>query len=270
MSYRHRKHGASKAQVDVVVTTAGRFDCLKDCLNALENQIDHNLFIIDNASDAEQRIQNQEIFEGVSSKRLQQNIGFPAAANEGARMGSAPLILFLSDDVVLFEGTLERMVKRMDEPSIGVVGAKLLFPPTSTSPIRPAGQVQHVGLSVNIRGEVIHPLVGWNPDNPKTQKSRDVFAVTGACYMIRRPLFSRAGGFNAKYGKGTFEDCHLSCDVRKMGFRVFIDTDCQAYHYVGATAEKRNEGFPLQNNGMLFKAEWMPQGYMVWDEHLFW
>lgn len=265
---RNRKHGASKPVVDVVVTTAGRFDCLRDCLEALDEQTD-SIFIIDNASDAEQRIQNQELFEGRQSKRLQQNVGFPAAANEGARMGSAPLILFCSDDVVLHEGTLERMVRRMDDPSIGVCGAKLIFPPTSTSQIRPAGKVQHIGLGVNIRGEVIHPLIGWSPDNPRTCVSREVFAVTGALYLIRRSLFSKIGGFDLRYGKGTFEDCHLSCAVRKLGSRVFIDAEAKAYHYVGATSEKRQESFPLQDNAMIFRAAWMSTGLMSWDEFLF-
>lgn len=265
---RNRKHGV-KSPVDVVVTTAGRFDCLKTCLEALDKQTD-SIYIIDNASDPEQRIANQSLFDGRQSKRLQQNIGFPAAANEGARMGSAPLILFCSDDVVLHDGTLEKMVRRMDETTIGVCGAKLLFPPTSTSPIRPAGKVQHVGLAVNIRGEIIHPLVGWSPDNPKTCISRDVFAVTGALFVIRRSLFSKVGGFDLRYGKGTFEDCHLSCAVRQMGFRVFIDTEATAFHYVGATAEKRQENFPLQNNGMVFKSHWMNTPFMQWDEFSFW
>lgn len=268
---KNRKHRAShKPEVDVVVTTAGRFDLLKDCLEALDNQeANFSLSIIDNASDAEQRIANQGLFEGRNSKRLQQNIGFPGASNEGARMGSAPLILFLSDDVVLQEGALEKLVRRMDDTTIGICGAKLLFPPTSTSPIRPAGKVQHVGLAVNIRGEIIHPLVGWSPDNPKTQVSRDVFAVTGACFMIRRSLFSKANGFDLRYGKGTFEDVHLSCTVRQLGHRVFIDTDCIAHHYVGATAEKRQENFPLQNNSLIFKSQWMRTPFMQWNEFEF-
>lgn len=269
---KNRKHRASspKPEVDVVVTTAGRFDLLKTCLEALDSQDSNfSLSIIDNASDAEQRIANQGLFDDRNTKRLQQNIGFPAASNEGARMGSAPLILFLSDDVVLQEGTLEKLVRRMDDQTIGICGAKLLFPPTSTSPIRPAGKVQHVGLAVNIRGEIIHPLVGWSPENPRTQVSRDVFAVTGACFMIRRNLFSKANGFDVRYGKGTYEDVHLSCFVRSIGFRVFIDTDALAHHYVGATVEKRQESFPLQNNGLIFKSQWMHTPFMKWDEYRF-
>lgn len=273
MSKRIRKHGVSSPILDVVVTTAGRFDCLRECLAALDKQdapFNLNLYIIDIASPAEERISNQDIFEGRQSKRLQQNVGFPSGANEGARMGSAPIILFLSDDVSLFEGALQKMIERMSDETIGVCGAKLIFPPNSTHPQRPAGKVQHVGLSLNIRGEITHPLVGWSADNPKTCKSREVLATTGACFMIRRSLFNKAGGFDLAYGLGTFEDAELCFKARSMGFRIFVDTEAKAYHYVGATVEKKQAGFPLAQNAMLFKSRWAGTPFFIWDDVSYW
>lgn len=270
MSKRNRSHKntrVSQSVVDVVITTAGRFDCLRDCLTALDKQtIHHNIFIVDIASDSNERKANQDIFEGRKSERLEQNVGFPAGANAGARKGASPLVLFLNDDVTLFDGALERMVRKMDDKTIGICGAKLLFPPTSTSPIRPAGKVQHVGLALNIRGEIIHPLVGWNADHPNASTSRDVFAATGACFMIRRNLFNKAGGFDQAYGLGTFEDVDLSLKIRAMGFRIFIEMDARGYHYTGASAEKKQIGFPLQKNAEIFRSRWGGTPYFLWDE----
>jgi GT2 family glycosyltransferase len=266
---RNRKHGVSPV-VDVVITTTGRFDMLRDCLAALDKQeIPHSTIIIDIASPAEERIANQEMFADRTTKRLQQNVGFPSGANEGARMGSAPLILFLGDDVTLFDGALEKMVRRMDDQTIGVCGAKLIFPLSSTSQIRPAGKVQHIGLALNIRGDIIHPLVGWNPDHPKTSIPREVLATTGACFMIRRSLFSKLGGFDLSFGIGTFEDVDLCFKARQAGFRIFVETEAKAYHYVGASAEKKQVAFPLQHNSMIFKSRWGGSPYMVWDEHTY-
>ena len=194
-----------KPLLDVVVTTAGRFDLLRECLDALENNhggIPIHTIVFDNGSDAEERLANNDIFEGrknFTTKRVSENIGFPRAANEGARMGKAPLILFLSDDVLVTENTINAMVKRMDDPKVGIVGAKLLFPEDSTDPRRPAGRIQHFGLSTNIRGDIFHIFVGWSANHPKVQKSREAFAVTGACYMIRRQLIKRANGIFEGY-----------------------------------------------------------------------
>lgn len=269
MSKRNRNKNTrvSSVVVDVVITTAGRFDCLRDCLAALDKQsVPHNVVIVDIASDPEERRANQAIFEGRRVERFEQNVGFAAGSNAGARKGGSPLILFLNDDVTLFEGALEKMIRRMDDQTIGICGAKLLFPPTSTSPIRPAGKIQHVGLALNIRGEIIHPLVGWSADHPNASQSRDVFAATGACFMIRRNLFNKAGGFDQAFGLGTFEDVDLSLKVRALGFRVFIEAESKGYHYAGASAEKKQIGFPMQQNNILFRSRWAGTPYFLWDE----
>lgn len=274
-----RKSAEAKfATLDIVVTTAGRFDMLKRCLEALakfRENINFNVFIIDNGSDPEERLQNDELFNWIrdqsfSIKRLQQNVGFPHAANEGARMGSAPLIMFLSDDVILQEGAIDTILGRFSDSTIGIVGIKLIFPPDSTSPIRPAGKVQHIGLALNIRGVPIHPLIGWDPSNPKTCISRDAWAVTGACLTVRRELFNKVNGFNSIYGKGTFEDVTLCLQVRSLGFRIVMDANAVGFHYVGATAEKLKESFPLNYNLMLFQSQFAQSGLMNWNEHEYW
>jgi O-antigen biosynthesis protein len=260
MSKRNRKHGV-KYEVDVVIVTGGRWDFLKDCLDALDNV---NIFVIDNASDAEERIQNASLFEDIQSKRLQQPLGYAAANNEGARMGSAPYILFLNDDCVLKEGAVEAMLESFRDPQVGIVGAKLTFPTTSTHPNRPAGKVQHVGLALNIRGEVIHPLVGWSPSNPKTCITREVWGVTGACLMTRRSIFSKLGGFETVYGMGTYEDADYCLKVRSAGFKVILNASAFGVHYTGATAEKKNVSFPLAYNSMQFKSRWLNSPLMSW------
>lgn len=258
---RKRKHSVS-SQVDVVIVTAGRWDFLKECLDALPDNV--NVYVIDNASDAEERISNNALFEGVTSKRLQQPLGFAAANNEGARMGSAPYILFLNDDCILNEGSIDRLMESFKEPQVGIVGAKLIFPSTSSHPNRPAGKVQHVGLALNIRGEVIHPLVGWSPDNPKTCVTREVWGVTGACLMIRRQLFSRVGGFDPVYGMGTYEDADLCLKARSSGYRIVLNASATGTHYAGATAEKKQTSFPLAFNSMTFKSRWLNSPLMSW------
>jgi GT2 family glycosyltransferase len=269
---RNKKHRASSAkpQVDVVIITGGRWDFLKQCLDALEKQtVPVNVILLDNACEAEERIQNQELFEGLTAKRLQKSLGFPAANNEAVRMGSAPLILFLNDDCILTENAIEKMLETMKDESVGVCGAKLLFPISSTDANRPAGKVQHVGMALNIRGDVTHPLVGWSANHPKCNVSREAFSVTGACLMTRRALFNQIGGFDASYGAGTFEDVQFCLQVKSLGKRIFVNCDALGYHYAGATAEKKKTGYPLQANSLTFKSRFQGSPFMQWDEWIF-
>lgn len=254
--------------VDVVVVTGGRFDMLEKCLTRLraETLVPINIHVVDNATPPDERKVHAELFEGLHVKRLPENMGFPPAGNAGAQMGKAPLILFVGDDVFLKDDAISQLVKAMEYQDVGVVGTKLLFPVDISNKIRPAGKVQHIGLAVTIRGDIIHPLMGWSPENPKTCISRDVFAVTGASMMVRRELFYKAGGFDTVYGKGTYEDAELCLRIRKLGYRIVINTEAQGYHYVGATAEKRQEAFPLQMNSIIFKSRWLNSGLMTWDQ----
>jgi GT2 family glycosyltransferase len=181
-------------------------------------------------------------------------------------MGSSPLVLFVSDDIFLHEGTIDVLLKRMDDPSIGLCGLKLLFPTDDTDPNRPAGKVQHVGHAINLRGEVVHPLIGWSANNPKCCVSRDVIAVTGACFIVRRKVFQAAGGFNDIYGRGYFEDIDLAFTIKSMGHRVFIDADAIATHGVAMTyiARKDDPKPDLNKNFGIFLQRW--QGKQIWDE----
>lgn len=287
MSNRHkpRKKGKMEPIIDIVVGTAGRFDMLEKCLDSVYREAQTNpvhLILVDNGSPLQEKVLNQHMFTYSPNKdpngnvqweslRLPENMGFPLSVNQGAIRGHAPLIMFLSDDVELQSGALDRVIRDMDDPEIGIVGIKLIFPPTSVSPIRPAGKVQHVGIALNIHADPIHPLVGWDANHPKTTITRkDISAVTGACFTIRRSLFQQAGGFSTEFGKGTYEDVDLCFRVRQMGKKIMMDADALAYHYVGATSEKRNEPFNLQQNNAIWKTKWMQSGLMQWDEHKWW
>lgn len=277
MSRKQKHQSNPKAILDVVITTGGRFDMLSKCLDALYKEAENtplSIYIIDNASPAEERIANESLFfprddsniVEFKSKRLQQSTGFPASNNDGARMGSAPLIMFLNDDVELHTGAIKEVLKSLDEPTIGTVGIKLLFSPYRNHPNYPQGKVQHIGLALNIRGDCIHPLIGWTPDNPKTKVSRDVIAVTGACLTVRRSIFNKVGGFSVEYGLGTWEDVDLCFKVRQQGFRVWVNCDATGYHYTNATVEKTKRGFPLQQNRMIFQTKWGESGLMAWSD----
>lgn len=253
--------------VDVVVVTAGRWDMLEKCLARLlaETLVQIKIYVVDNGSPSDERKIHEGLFDRVHVRTLPQNVGFPPAGNIGAKMGNSPLILFIGDDVVLKDDAISQLVESMKYEDVGVVGTKLIFPVDISNKIRPAGKVQHIGLAVNIRGDIIHPLIGWSPDNPKTCISRDVFAVTGASMMVRRNLFNKVGGFDTVFGTGYYEDVDLCLKIRKLGYRIVMNTNAQAYHYVGATFEKLGVATSMQMNSIIFKSRWLNSGLMTYD-----
>jgi GT2 family glycosyltransferase len=270
-----------KSAIDIVIVTGGRFDMLRKCLDAIYRDAESvplSVTLIDNKTDAEEYRENDALFFrredskvlGWYVKHLKQEAGYSVANDEGARVGSAPLIMFLNDDVELQPGAIQTVIDTFKDATVGAVGIKLLFPPDSKDPIRPAGKVQHIGMALNIRGDAEHPLVGWSSENPKTCINRDVIAITGACLTIRRDIFNKVQGFDPVYGLGTWEDVDLCFKVRMLGFRNFVNANAVGYHYVGSTAEKKRRPFPLQYNKMIFQSRWAATGAMAWTSYDFW
>jgi GT2 family glycosyltransferase len=198
--------------------------------------------------------------------RVDQNIGYPGGMNECASHGRSPLILILTADVFLEPGAINNMVMVMDNPDVGVVGCKLLFPLDMESPHGPGGTVQHAGLAFGIQGKPYHIFIGWSPDNPRVNVRRDMAAVTGACFMTRRNLWQEIGGFDTRYGLGTFEDIDYCFSIRSMGKKVMFEPTAVGYHLVsGAKLQGANQtGFNLPMNETIFRGKWAHM--LAWDE----
>jgi len=274
MSKRHRNIQHKPAPkpttlVDIITPVYGRFDLLANCLDALPEatgDLPYNVILVDNASPEKEVADNfyRDISVNVpnlSVIRNKENWGFPVACNLGAKRKFSPLLFFLNSDVILKKDAIVNMVKAIDDPKIGVVGAKLLFPDSiadlkQDSNIRPAGKIQHVGLCTNIRGEFYHLFIGWSPDHPKVMKVWEVYAVTGAALMTRRGIWNKIGGFNPIYGMGTYEDVDYCISVRQLGYNIIVEQSAVGVHYTGATAEHYQIPYPLDQNRLTFMSRW--------------
>lgn len=255
--------------IDFIIPVYGRFDLLKRCIASIPaacNGLTYKVYMVDNHSP--DQVEAQEFYGSIKDKdvfsfRNKENLGFPRATNQGFRRGSSPLVMFLNSDVILDPGSVEEMVKAMDDPKIGVVGMKLVFPGdigenglVTNEVIRPQGKIQHVGLSTNVQGNVYHHFLGWSENNPKVEKVREVYAVTGAALMTRRALFAKVGGFLEAYGAGNFEDVDYCLTVREMGYNVIVEIKARAIHYAGATAETFKIHYPFDFNRLIFLQRW--------------
>lgn len=270
-----------KPVFDLVISTAGRFDMLDLCLNAIYKYATHpiTITVIDDATKKEEKNHYRHLFEyqpekdvnrnvvSFTSRRHEKQVGFGGSYNDGARSARSEYLTILNDDVEIHEGYFDKIFNVMKDETIGVVGSRLLFSSNSTQKNRPAGKIQHVGIALDIRASIVHPLIGWSPDNPKTQISREVFAVTGALMTTRTKLFRALGGFDPIYGLGYFEDVSLCLEARKRGYKIWLESSASATHYTNSTTEKNPAAFgnQFQRNAMTFRAKWAESGLLFPD-----
>lgn len=257
-----------RVTLDIVIPVHNQFEYLKKCLACLpvacENVIYH-VYIIDNASEKQAM---DECYRALDLQHhtpvvLTQNVGFGIASNYGANLGKSPFILFLNSDCFMRPGSLQRMLEVLAaDAEIGVVGAKLLFPELEyMDKARPAGKIQHAGLSFSIQGIPEHVFVGWSADHPKANIPCTVPAVTGACMMLRREVWKQVGGFYEGYGLGTYEDIDLCAAVRAIPKKVWYEPTVVGEHVAGGTAIKEHINFPLVRNKFIFMGRWASMIY---------
>lgn len=259
-----------KYDLDIAILTAGRVDLFEKCVDAVLKQYNpsYQIHVHNNGHPSKEY---EEVYKKLPKDsviiRSNANEGFGGGANKAIKSGSAPLVLFITDDIFIHEGAIQTLLNTMRDTTIGQCGYKFMFPEDSLEPNRPAGKVQHIGLATQINGNIIHPLIGWNPNHPKCNISRDVIAVTGASFMVRRDVFGRTRGFDPIYGKGYYEDVDLSFHIRALGFRIYIETQATATHGVGQTF-KNEPPINFTQNQEIFKMRWA--GQMMWSEFLMW
>ena len=281
---KRKRQPANNYDIDIIIPVYGQPDYLLKCLNSIEEtkgELNLNLILVDDCGPEQDKLSG--IYQSLNGNsrvyRNPQNLGFSRTINTGINLGNAPFVLILNTDIELQQNSLQAMLAEFADGAVGVCAPKLLFPNDSLDPHRPAGKIQHAGLTIDFHGKIQHAGIGWDSDNKAVNIRRECQAVTGACMMIRRDTIKKvysfyqskgdptSGAFNDIYAKGTYEDVEFCFVAREVGYRVIYVPNAVAYHYVGASVTGNNESYPLNRNEMIFKARC--GGMMYWDEFLF-
>jgi GT2 family glycosyltransferase len=151
--------------------------------------------------------------------------------NLGAEHATGDHLLFLNDDTeVIAKDWLEALLEFSQQPAIGAVGAKLLFPD---------GTLQHVGVTL-LDGKPGHPFYSYPAEHPgyycRNHLPHNCAAVTGACLMTRRDVFQRVGGFDESFPLN-YNDVDYCLRVRQRGYRVVFTPHAELYHHESVTKD---------------------------------
>jgi N-acetylglucosaminyl-diphospho-decaprenol L-rhamnosyltransferase len=172
---------------------------------------------------------------------LAENVGFGRANNEGARRLPADAYLLVNSDAFVHRpGSVAALARALDDPSVGVVLARLLNEDGSVQhnvaplPSPLVAAVQATGLS-RLVPDRWQPSVSthWRHD-----RAREVQAGIGAVMLVRGSAWGAVGGFD----EGMFmyaEDRDLCWRVRRAGWRVWFTPDAEFVHLGGGSTEGR-------------------------------
>jgi GT2 family glycosyltransferase len=192
------------------------------------------VIVVDNGGDVEDR-------EAATVLRPGENLGYGAANNLAARQATGDALVFLNPDTVVMPGALTGLVAPLEDPSVGIVTARLRLlddPETLNS----------AGNRVHLTG------IGWagryGEPADSVSELEDVPFPSGAAMAIRRDLFLELGGFTEELFLYQ-EDLILGWRVRLRGLRVVVNPAADVLHDYDFS---RNPGkhYLLERNRLVF------------------
>lgn len=237
--YNRKKNAGVTVPINcsIIIPVFNQVAYTKQCLEMLYANtpecLSFEVIVVDNASSddtaaflntATQQYRNLRII------RNDENLLFAKACNQGAQAAGGEYLVFLNNDTEPLPGWLDNGIARLkSDPTIGVVGSKLLYPD---------GTIQHCGIEFLVRADLAPPNNIWpehrfrnaGADDPRVNISEEVHSVTGACLFISRVDFHASGGFSPDYGM-YFEDIDLCMKVRKQGKTIWYEPRSVLVHY---------------------------------------
>ncbi|WEK03642.1 MAG: glycosyltransferase family 2 protein [Candidatus Devosia phytovorans] len=186
---------------------------------------------------------------------MPRNGGYAIANNRGAAHARGAALVLLNSDVIPTEnGWVGELIRRLNDPSIGAVGPKLLFEDDS---------IQHAGLYFHRdhRGRWLnhHYYKGMPRHYRPAGEERLVPGVTGACVVTRRDIFEKVGGFTEDYVIGDYEDSDLCLKIRAAGFEIAYVPSAELYHLERRSISSSSDymqGVASQYNSWLHEQRW--------------
>jgi GT2 family glycosyltransferase len=222
--------------VTIIVTTRDRAGLLVACAEGVLQRTHYapvELLIVDNGSVEAATSQLLDRLRADPRVRVMARPGpfnFAALNNAAAAAASGSILVLLNNDIDILEpGWLARMVELVQQPDVGVAGAKLLYPD---------GTVQHAGMLLGPHGAATHVGRGLPADDPgyagMLAHARDLSAVTGACLAVRSAVWRSVGGMDERLAV-TWNDVDFCLRVGAAGLRVVWTPDAVLRHHESAS-----------------------------------
>lgn len=246
--------GVKRIRASVIIPVFNKVEFTFQCLRSLLAETDLSeteIIVVDDASTDETARVLSNFGDLLRAFTNERNLGFVGSCNRGASEARGEFLVFLNNDTIVKPGWLSALVETAEaDEAVGAVGSLFLYPD---------GRVQEAGAIVWRDGDASHYGWGRSPEDRRLSFAREVDYCSGASLLIRRELFERLGGFDARYAPAYYEDVDLCMGVRSLGLKVVFQPLSRVVHHEGVTAgrdvDAGRKRYQLVNREQ-FRAKW--------------
>lgn len=247
--------------VSVVIPLCGGEEDIYACLQSLSacGDLISETIIVDNAS-PDRAAEVASEFDGVRLLRNETNTGFAAACNRGLAESKGEIVLFLNSDTIVPRIGLMRLLQALlQSGSIAAAG-----PWTNR-----AGHDQQITPTYT---DLAHIDFFAEDFAERDADDEETDMLVGFCLAVRRSVLDEIGGFDTRFGLGTFEDNDLCYRMRRAGYRLVRAARSFVHHGGSKTfarlatgsvdvspmsgPSKFDVGTLLHTNERLYRAKW--------------
>ncbi len=215
--------------VSIVVLNWNGRELLERCLSSLKKNTrytDYEVILVDNGSEDGSQTLVRKNFPDIKLIENEKNLGFSRGVNKGLKIAKGEYLFLLNNDTEVTEGWLSELVKvARSDPSIGIVGCKLIFPD---------GTVQHAGGYMTSAGIAKHYTSGVQ---------REVEFVTGGALLIKREVIKKIGFLDEKFSPFYFEDIDWCFRAKKNGYKVIYSPNIKIIHHESLSMKQKSDNF---------------------------
>ncbi|MGE1084326.1 glycosyltransferase family 2 protein [Pseudomonas shirazensis] len=226
-------------RVSLIVPTRDQFKLLKACIEGLLNDTDYSnleIIVADNQSSDPDTLSYFENIKlrGVAVLEHPYPFNYSTINNRSADVATGEIIGLVNNDIEIIDSHwLKEMVSQLMRPSVGAVGAKLLWPNR---------MVQHGGVVVGVNslaahtGNNLHELdAGYLGTNQITRRQS---AVTAACVLLKKEVFDAVGRLDESAFPVAFNDVDLCLRIQQQGKHMVWSAYAQLIHAESASRGK--------------------------------
>ena len=260
--YRVKYQVQGNPLVSIVIPNKDEKETLKKCLESIWKKTSYSnyeIILVENNSTTQEIRDYYKELDGKKRVRVvywDKEFNYSAINNFGISHAKGEYILCLNNDItVISPDWMEELLANCQRPEVGIVGARLYYPDNT---------IQHAGIVLGMGGCAGSLFVGLARSRGgylhKAALQQDLSAVTAACFMVKKEVFEKVGGFEEKLAVA-FNDVDFCLKVRHAGYLVVYDPYAELYHHESKTrgyenteAKKRR----FQEEIEYMRCHWMP------------
>lgn len=197
-------------------------NCLKTLNDRTPTSISTEIIVVDNASTDSTHEVLSQLTDHITVIRNQTNEGYAAAANKGASVAKADLLLFMHNDISVLPGWLAPLYDAMvQDAQLGAVQPRLTY---TDGRLYSAGGLIFADECIEF-GQGIA-----NPRRDQYSTRRTVDYASSAAVLVRKSAFDAIGGFNEQYTSAKYVTADFSMSLATKSMKTIYEPASDMMH----------------------------------------